>query len=140
VDELDIAQIALDQGALIAPEALDGQTLDGVVSRIAPTSTLIDGVVTYTVRVNIPESSTLPLRIGMTTTVEIVVGGLEAALVVPTEAIQREGSNEFVAVTSGVTLDGLTVIEGDLTEGLTVIIPQRSDVSTGSNLPFAGGN
>ncbi len=152
VDELDIAQIALNQASIISPEALDSQTIDGVVTRIAPTSTTIDGVVTYEVRVDITEETSLPLRIGMTTTVEIVIGSSEAVLVVPTDAIQRDGENEFVevlnadnsitqvAVTSSTTIDGFTAVEGDLTEGLIIIIPERSNASTGSGLPFGGGN
>lgn len=152
VDELDIAQIAAGQTALISPEALNGQTIDGVVTRIAPTSATVDGVVTYEVRVDLTDDTTLPVRIGMTTDVEIVVGNLEAIIVVPTEAVQRDGQNEFVevlnadnsitqvTVTSGITVDGFTAVDGDLTEGLTVIIPERSSAATGSGLPFGGGN
>ncbi|MBL8162078.1 MAG: efflux RND transporter periplasmic adaptor subunit [Anaerolineae bacterium] len=152
VDELDIAQIATGQSALIAPEALNGQTIEGLVTRIAPTSTITDGIVTYDVRVDLTDAGSLPVRIGMTTEVEIVVGSLDAVIVVPTEAVQREGQNEFVdvlnadnsttrvAIVSGTTIDGLTVVDGDLTEGLTVIIPQRSSAQAGNNLPFGGGN
>ncbi|MCU0514043.1 MAG: efflux RND transporter periplasmic adaptor subunit [Anaerolineae bacterium] len=152
VDELDIAQVVAGQAAVIAPEALDAQTMTGSVTRIAPISTIIDGVVTYEVRVDITTASNLPVRAGMTTTVEIVVGSLEDVLVIPTEAIQREAQAEFVevlnadnsitrvAITAGATIDGLTAIEGDLTAGLTVIIPERTAAPTGSGLPFAGGN
>lgn len=152
VDELDIAQVAVGQEAVISPDALDGQTMAGIVSRIAPSSTTVDGVVTYEVRVDITEDLRLPVRVGMTTDVEIVIGSLEDALVVPTEAIQRDGQNEFVevrnadnsltqvAINSGVTIDGFTVVEGDLTEGLTVIIPETTGTFTGSRLPFGGGN
>lgn len=152
VDELDIAEVAAGQTAIISPEALNGQTIEGIVTRIAPTSTIIDGVVTYEVRVDITENTTLPVRIGMTTDVEIVVGNLNAVIVVPTEAIQRNGQNEFVevlnadnsitqvSVTSGATVDGFTAVDGDLTEGLIVIIPERGSTETGSNLPFGGGN
>ncbi len=152
VDELDIAQVATGQAAIISPEALNGQTIDGIVTRIAPVSTISDGVVTYDVRVDIGSNNTLPVRIGMTTDVEIVVGSLEAVLVVPTGAIQRDGQNEYVevlnadnsttrvSITSGATIDGFTEVQGDLTEGLTVIVPERTSPETSSNLPFAGGN
>jgi HlyD family secretion protein len=152
VDELDIAQIEVGQAAVIRPEALNGQVIDGSVTRIAPTSTVSDGVVTYDVRVDIVGETTLPVRIGMTTEIEIVVGNLDAVMVVPTEAVQRDGQAEFVevlnadnsttrvAITSGTTVDGLTAVEGDLTEGITIIIPQRSTVEAGNGLPFGGGN
>jgi HlyD family secretion protein len=152
VDELDIAQIAEGQPALILPEALDGVEIEGVVTRIAPTSSSTDGVVTYDVRVDISNEAALPIRIGMTTDVQIQVGSLEDVLVLPTEAIQRDGQNEFVevlnadntttrvAVTTGQTIDGLTVVEGDLTEGTLVVVPQQTTQAGGAGLPFGGGN
>jgi HlyD family secretion protein len=151
VDELDIAQVEVGQQAQIRPEALDGAEIEGTVTRIAPTSTNSDGVVTYQVRVDIRNEAGLPIRIGMTTDVEILVDNIDDVLVVPTEAIQRDGQNEFVEildsdnttqripVTTGATMDGLTVISGDLTEGLTVIIPAQTADDGGSGLPFGGG-
>lgn len=150
VDELDIAEVEVGQPARISPEALDGAQIDGTVTRIAPTSTTSDSIVTYEVRVDINDDDGLPIRIGMTTDVEILVGSITNALVVPTEAIQREGQDEFVeilngdnatqrvSVTTGATIDGLTVVDGDLTEGLTVIIPAET-TSAGGPLPFGGG-
>ncbi len=151
VDELDIAQVEVGQPARISPEALDGAEIDGTVTRIAPTSTNNDGIVTYEVRVDITNDNELPIRIGMTTDVEILVGSIADALVVPTQAIQREGQDEFVEilngdnattrvpVSTGETIDGFTVVTGDLTEGLTVIIPAETTSAGGSGLPFGGG-
>jgi HlyD family secretion protein len=149
VDELDIAQVAVGQPARISPEALNGVEIEGTVTRIAPTSTNDGGIVTYEVRVDI-QGSDAPIRIGMSTDVEILVGSIENALVVPTNAIQRDGQNEFVeildasnnqqrvSVTAGETINGLTVVTGDLTEGLTVVIPAET-VEAGGALPFGGG-
>jgi HlyD family secretion protein len=151
VDELDIAQVEVGQPARIGPEALDGAVIEGAVTRIAPTSTNDDGVVTYEVRVDIGDDGGLPIRIGMTTDVEILVGSIQDALVVPTRAIQRDGQNEFVEilngdnatqripVTTGETIDGFTVVSGDLTEGITIIIPAEITNAGGSGLPFGGG-
>jgi HlyD family secretion protein len=152
VDELDIAQVEVGQTAIIRPEALDGVAIEGVVTRIAPTSSSSDGIVTYEVRVDISNIEDVPVRIGMTTDVEIQVGEISDALVVPTEAIQREGQTEFVevqnpdntttrvTVTTGATIDGMTVVEGDLLEGVVVIIPVRDAIGAGNGLPFGGGN
>jgi len=151
VDELDIAQIVAGQTAIISPEALDGVAIEGTITRIAPTSTVSDGVVTYDVRVDISNEESLPIRIGMTTDVEIRVGGDGEVLAVPTEAIQREGQNEFVEVlnadssttrvpvTTGQTVNGFTSITGDVVEGTQVVIPQQTEQVTGG-LPFGGGN
>lgn len=154
VDELDIAQVTTGQSAVISPEALNGQAIDGIVTRIAPVSTVSDGVVTYEVRVDINVNTALPVRIGMTTDVEIVVGSLDGVLVVPTGAVQRDGQDEYVevmnadnsttrvSVVTGATIDGFTEVQGDLSEGLTVILPQRVSTETSSGLfpPPAGGN
>ncbi|MDX2137102.1 MAG: efflux RND transporter periplasmic adaptor subunit [Chloroflexota bacterium] len=152
VDELDIAEVEVGQPAIIKPEALDGLEIEGVVTRIAPTSSNNDGIVTYEVRVDLTNITGMPVRIGMTTDVEIQVGEISDALVVPTEAIQRDGQTEFVevlnadnttarvTVTTGATIDGMTVVVGDLSEGVVVIIPLREATGSGNGLPFGGGN
>jgi len=85
------------------------------------------------------------IRLGMTADVEIVVSMQENVLVVPTSAIQRDTQGEYllvddgsggqtrVAVTSGVTRSGMTVINGDVTAGQVVYIPVTSDSSSSSS-------
>jgi|GEM_PF-367506 len=91
------------------------------------------------------------IRLGMTADVEIVVSMQENVLVVPTSAIQRDTQGEYllvddgsggqtrVAVTSGVTRSGMTVIDGDVTEGQVVYIPVTSDSSSSSSGLRPGG-
>jgi HlyD family secretion protein len=149
VDELDIAEVEVGQNALISPDALDDTTLDGQVARIAPVGTNEDGIVTFDVRINLSNIDGLPVRVGMTTDVEILVGSEAAALVVPTQAIQRSGESEFVQlynddgtttdvpVTTGTTSDGMTVVQGDLTEGVRVVLPPDTQAQQGGS-PFGG--
>lgn len=151
VDEVDIPLIAVGQPALIAPAALDGVTIDGSVSRIAPSGTSANGVVTFNVRVDLPQTGRYPIYVGMTTDVEIVTGSETGVLVVPTEAIQRSGTTEYVEIlnadgttaqvniTTGATIEGQTVITGELDEGVSVVLPVE-DVSanSGFNGPFGG--
>lgn len=148
VDELDIPQVAVGQSALITPSAFDDSAAMGTVTRIAPVGTSTDGIITYDVRIDVDSNSTLPLFVGMTTDVEIIAGQEDDVLVVMTEAIQRDGTEEFVEVlnadnsrdrvliTTGITADGVTVIDGDLIDGMTVIIPERTQSS--NNSPFGG--
>lgn len=151
IDELDIPQVTLGQTALVSPDALDDSTLDGSVARIAPTGETTDGVVTYDVRIDLLDLQNLPIFVGMTTDVEIIMGSEPDVLVVPTDAIQRAGLNEFVEilgsdgttstvnVVTGTTLDGYTVVTGDLEEGVQVIIPvQEAQQGGGFGGPFGG--
>jgi HlyD family secretion protein len=145
VDELDIAQIELAQPATITLDAVEGVELDGEVTRISPSGSVNQGVVTYSVRVRLTSDEAANVRPGMTADVAITVGTIENALVVPIEAIHRDGDQEYVTVinadgqservniVSGQTTDGLTVITGDLTEGQTI------DLTASSSLPQRGG-
>jgi HlyD family secretion protein len=145
VDELDIAQIELGQPATITLDAVEGVELAGDVTRVSPSGSLNQGVVMYSVRVRLNSDEAANVRPGMTADVEIVVGTIENALVVPLEAIQRDGDQEYVTVinangqservdiVSGQTTNGLTVVTGDLTEGQTL------DISASTSLPRQGG-
>lgn len=152
VDELDIAQVAVGQQALVSPDAMNDQTIAGQVARIAPTGAETDGVVTYNVRVDLVDADGVPVRVGMTTDVEISLEAAGDSLVVPTEVIQRDGQTEYVEIlengtptrvdiTSGRTSDGYTEISGDLTEGVQVVIPAVTPTagSGGFGGPFGGG-
>lgn len=151
VDELDIVQVEVEQPVIVLPEALENISLDGVVSRIAPVSTENNGLVTYDVRVDIQNPDGYPIRVGMTTDVEILISTSGEVLAVDTDAIQREGTTEYVeivnadntttrvTITTGQSLDGMTEIQGDIVAGQLVVIPERI-TSAGGGLPFGGGN
>lgn len=153
VDELDIAQVEIGQTVIVRADALEDITISGVVARIAPTGTETDGIVTYEVRVDLTNLGDLPVRVGMTTEVEIATEMTGEVLAVPTDAIQREGSTEYVEVlgddgtitrvnvVTGDSSDGMTAVEGDLTEGDQVIIPVRDTAqqNTGFGGPLGGG-
>jgi HlyD family secretion protein len=152
VDEQDIAKVALGQKVTIAPDALENQTFEGAVARIAPAGETKDNVVTYSVRVDLKDISKAPVKIGMTTDVQINVGSDANVLVVPTDAIQRDGQEEYVQVSNGSgapsrvvvktgqTSDGYTEVTGDLKEGVVVIVPTKTTTQqSGFPGPFGGG-
>lgn len=152
VDEMDIPQVQTGQTAIIRPDALRDQELRGQVSRISPAGTVTDGIVTFSVRVDLDEQTSLPVFVGMTTSVEILITSEEAVLVLPTDAIQRAGTREFVQVqnadgttqpvdvTTGSTVDGQTVIIAGVTEGTEVVIPATTQNAGpgGFGGPFGG--
>ncbi|NWG16188.1 MAG: efflux RND transporter periplasmic adaptor subunit [Chloroflexi bacterium] len=137
VDELDIANLAVGLPATIIPDALDDVVINGEVARITPLGRSSNNVVTYPVRVDLTDIGDLPIRVGMTTGVEINVEIAANVLAVPTDAIQREGTNEFVdvynadgttqriAITSGRSSNGMTEISGEIAEGAIVVVPQQ---------------
>lgn len=152
VDEQDVTQVKVGQNAIIILDALSDTTIEGLVSRIPPAGTAVDGVVTYNVRIDLTNIDNLNILVGMTSDVQIVTASQDGVLVVPTEAIQRNASTEFVQlyntdrstttvpVTTGSTSDGLTVISGDITEGALVVIPQADNQQAAGVGPFGGGN
>jgi HlyD family secretion protein len=156
VDELDIVQVQIGQSATITLDATEGVELTGEVIRIAPTGSIDQGVVTYSVRVSVVPNEEARVLPGMTADVAIVVATIENALVVPTEAIQREGDQGYVLVVgangqsqqvnvvSGETTDGLTVITGDLDDGQTIYLRVSEQEANGfgppaGGSPFGGG-
>ncbi len=149
VDEQYISQVKLGQEASVTLNAIAGKALATSVYRISPSGTSTSGVVTYSVRLAFKqaESGVMP---GMTGDVTLVVGQLNDVLVVPTQAIQRDTNGEYitvvvgsnnqrVAVTSGKTQNGKTVITGNgISAGQTVLLTART-ASSGSAFPGPGG-
>jgi HlyD family secretion protein len=89
VDEVDVAQLQPGQEALIQIDALPNTSLKGKVDQIAVTSKLVNGVVSYAVRV-VLDGRQAPLKPGMTATTRIVLSQKKNVLRVPNEAIRRD--------------------------------------------------
>lgn len=133
VDELDVSDITVGSEADITIDALSGYSVTGTVTRIDPISTLQQGMVTYTVRVQLDEVDEA-VRMGMSADVEIKVGTLENVLVVPRRAIQRnnelgeyvvvqtENGTTPVAVKPGYSADGMIVVTGEISAGQTILV------------------
>jgi HlyD family secretion protein len=133
VDELDIANIEVGQTAEITLDALEGTVLTGTVTSVSPQGILLQGIVTYDVEVGLDETDAL-IRLGMSADVEIQVAVLDSVLTVPRRAIHRndelgeylivqtESGNQNVAVTPGYSDAGWIVVEGDISEGQTVLL------------------
>jgi multidrug resistance efflux pump len=69
--ELDVAAVAVGASAEVEMDALPGRVLDGTVTEIASVSSLVRGDVTYVVTVRLDEYRDLPLRWGMTASVNV---------------------------------------------------------------------
>jgi HlyD family secretion protein len=156
VDEVDVAKLADGQAANIFFDALKDEqteTVAGRIARIAPASSNVNGAVAYGVELSF-RSGELPVRLGMTADVDIVVAQAEEALLVPNRAITADrtsgryfvdlvyldGTTERQEVRVGIRGEGQSQILEGLDEGAQVALPvvpeQNADESRG---PFGGG-
>jgi HlyD family secretion protein len=118
VDEIDIARIQVGQNVDVTLDSLPGVTVKGKVERIAPTSTTINGVVSYQVRVLVERSSEVQLRTGMTANAAIVIDERKAVLLAPNWSVRRDR-------TSGKSF--LTLKKGDAASEVEVKVGLRND-------------
>jgi HlyD family secretion protein len=146
VDESDVSTISVGNRVSITFDSLADLDLDGEVVQINPLGTTVQGLVRYTVRVDVTETDPRIL-IGMTANVNIITDTNEGALAVPLDAVQLDQQGEFVNrvrldgtlervnITSGEVQDAIVVVRGPLTPGDTV---QLVKPVPASGFPFGG--
>jgi HlyD family secretion protein len=153
VDEVDVAQLAEGQIAYLSFDAIKGERVTGSVTRIAPSSTNVGGAVAYAVEVSFAPGE-LPVRLGMTANVDMVVASANDALLVPNRAIEADreagryyvqrrnagGSAERIEVQIGLRTESQTQILDGLEEGDRLVLPEvpgQSEEFSGSGM-FGG--
>ncbi|MFN3476818.1 MAG: efflux RND transporter periplasmic adaptor subunit [Candidatus Methylomirabilales bacterium] len=98
VDQMDIGRIRIGLKAAIALDAFPGRRFAGTVKEIALTSAeRLGGRVQYGVKVKI-EQPDVPLRLGMTGTVDFILARKEGVLTLPASVILQRGEGEFVFI------------------------------------------
>lgn len=139
VDEIDVARIRPDLEVVITLDSLPGTELKGTVERIAATSTTVNGVISYVVRVVLAKTDA-PLRIGMTANASIVLDKRENVLLAPNWAIRKDKptgkayltvkadvqTTKEIEVKTGLRNDNFSEIISGATEGQVVFAPQAS--------------
>jgi HlyD family secretion protein len=137
VDEVDVAQLADGQMAYLSFDAIKGEQVTGSVTRIAPSSTNVSGAVAYAVEVSFAPGK-LPVRLGMTANVDMVVASAKDALLVPNRAIEADreagryyvqrqnagGSVERLEVQIGLRTESQMQILDGLEEGDRLVLPE----------------
>jgi HlyD family secretion protein len=137
VDEIDIAKVQVGQQVSVTLDALSGVELAGKVDRIASTSTTVNGVVSYAVRVVIDKTD-VPLRSGMTANASIVLDKHQNVLLAPNWAIRRDKQSgksyltvqvdskttREVEVKTGLRNDNFSEILSGVSEGQVVVAQQ----------------
>lgn len=133
VDELDIPDIQPGQTATVSVDAIKGETFNGIITDVSDAGVITGGAAKFTVEVTVPYSD--GMRAGMTATATIITDTSSNIIVVPAEAIQEYGNEEFVytacnaktgelsgkqTVTSGLSDGQNTEITSGLSEGTTI--------------------
>jgi HlyD family secretion protein len=148
VDESEVTSIGLGNPAQVTFSPLPGLALSGTVAAIQPQGQTVQGLVKYTVRVELDQFDPRVL-LGMTANVNIVTSTQANALAVPLDAVQLDKQGEFVnrvdelgavervPVLSGAVQDTLVIVKGNLKPGDNVQIVKPVPTNNGS--PFGGG-
>ncbi len=119
IDETDIGTVSQDDAVTFTVEAHPALEFQGIVKQVAPKGTIISGVVNYEVMVDIGSPSGV-LKPDMTANVSIRTAQRQA-LVIPNEAIQRDGFERFVHVEQNGELSRRSVSIGTREMGVTEI-------------------
>ena len=148
--EADAIKIAVHQTATISISSLTNTEVKGVVTAVAPTSTVTNNVVTYPVTIALIEPPAL-LKDGMTAQVSVIVQTASNVLLLPSAAITTTGNlstvkvlvkgvQKVTAVTLGLVGSSYTQISSGVSEGETVVEPTATvSAATSSGSTFGGG-
>jgi RND family efflux transporter MFP subunit len=119
VDETDIASVAAGNPVSFTVEAYPAREFDGRVERIAPKATIVSGVVNYEVMVGVTSAADA-LKPDMTANISIKTAERQA-LVIPDEAVQRDGEQRFVYIDDAGHLTKRLIAIGVREAGVTEI-------------------
>jgi RND family efflux transporter MFP subunit len=144
VDETDIASVRPGDSVNFTVEAYPSREMPAIVKRIDPVATIISGVVNYPVMATIPRDGRL-LKPDMTANITIKTAERKA-LVVPNDAILRDGEERFVflvrdgkpekrTVTIGTRDAGFTEIKKGLRASDMVIVNRAADSQSTGDKP-----
>ncbi|MEJ2257054.1 MAG: efflux RND transporter periplasmic adaptor subunit, partial [Woeseiaceae bacterium] len=143
VGEVDVASLAVGQPVHLSFNALPGRVISGTVTSIAPTATSVGGAVAYQVKIGFTPGR-LPVRLGMTANVAIVIASADNALLVPSRAITADrqankyyvtrqlpdGTQQRLEVRIGLHNDTQTQIVQGVSAGDKLVLPQVSGTTT----------
>ncbi len=110
VDEIDIAKVKEGQEVNVTLDSLPGVEVKGRVVRISPTSKLVNGVVSYDVRVDVGATD-VELRSGMTANASIVLDRRDGVLLAPNWAVRRDRSTGKTFLTLRLSDQQVTEVE-----------------------------
>jgi len=98
VDEIDVAQLRLGQGATVTLDAISDTELSGNVSSLSAFAQSQSGVVSYPITISLDVPEGIQLLEGMSATATIEIELASDALLVPSSAITGTGDRSIVMV------------------------------------------
>jgi HlyD family secretion protein len=155
LSESDVADVAVSQTVALTFDALSDAAITGTVTSVAPSATVTSNVATYLVRVSF-DPGDQPIKVGMSASGTIVTQEHADVLIVPSRAIQTQGTNKVVqvqrpgapartvVVQTGLTSDGQTEIlsaadgSAGLVEGDVLVVSSSTTSSTTSTTSSQG--
>ena len=146
VSEVDINGVAIGQTATLSFDAILGKTYNGKVVEVGQAGDTIQGVVSFTVTVELTDADE-QVKPGMTAAVNVIVEEVKDTLLIPNRAVrlidgervvyvERDGVPTPVTITLGASSDTMSVLtSGDIKEGDLIIL----NPPTFNGGPFGGG-
>jgi HlyD family secretion protein len=142
VSEVDINSVAIDQPVTLTFDAILGKEYHGEVLEVTQAGTAEEGVVNFTVTVELTDADSL-VKPGMTAAVNIVVQEMQDVLLVPNRAVRLVDGERVVYVLEneqptkkeislGSSSDTMSVVAGgDIAEGDVIILNPPADFGPG---------
>jgi HlyD family secretion protein len=149
LSEVDINRVKLGQEVVLTFDAILAKEYHGIVKEVGRVGTPIEGVVDFTVTVELTDGDQ-DVKPGMTAAVNIVVEQLEDVLLVPNRAVRvregqrvvyilRDGAPQPVPVTLGASSETVSqVLEGELKPGDPVVLNPPTVFEQDGPPPFVG--
>lgn len=156
VDESEILSVSVGQSAEVTIDSINGESFTGTVTEIDRAGTSSSGVTTYTAVISIEKTDAM--LAGMSASATIKIDGVENALLIPVDALNRTSSGYYVytecdeesgtlggmvEVTAGISNYVYAEITSGLSEGDTVYYTEKEDNAFSFAMPggdFGGGN
>jgi HlyD family secretion protein len=147
VSEVDINRIRPGQEVTLTFDAILGKEYHGVVREVAPVGSAQEGVVDFTITVELADADQ-DVRPGMTAAVNILVDRLEDVLLVPNRAVRvregqrvvyilRDGVPTPVQVSLGASSETASqMLEGELEPGDRIVLNPPTEFEQGGPPPF----
>jgi HlyD family secretion protein len=145
---VDINRIAVNQEVVLTFDAIPGKEYHGKVSEVALAGTSVQGVVDFSVTVELTDADAA-VKTGMTAAVNMVVNQLNDVLLVPNRAVRVVDGQRVVyvlkdnqPVTVKITLGASSatvseVVSGELKEGDAIVLNPPVQFETNGPPPFA---
>jgi HlyD family secretion protein len=149
ISEVDINTVFVGQPVSLSFDAILGQTYNGKVVEVGQSGDTLQGVVSFTVTVQLTDADT-QVKPGMTAAVNITVKELNDVVLIPNRAVRvvdgnrvvyvlRNGQAVQVKVVLGQSSDTMSVLAGgEVKEGELIILNPPANFGPGGGGPGGG--